>query len=107
MSRVTLILIILVCLALLTSLTRIAWTHHRDALEAANVRAREAHAAARILGDHIIEMISARDSAIYARDFYRAALNDIISSTDNTDPAGQIARRFINYEKNEGRGESS
>lgn len=42
-------------------------------------------------------MISERDSAIYARDFYRAALTDIINCTDSTDPAGQIARRFITY----------
>lgn len=92
------ILTILLALAIIIIVTRMAWTYHRDKLNRANARARDAQAAARILADHIETIVGARDSAIYARDFYRAALTDIINQTDNSDPAGQIARRFINYE---------
>ena len=95
------ILFTLSCLALVATL--IAYTRHRSKLRHATQQARAAQAAARILSDHIIEMVDARDSAIYARDFYRAALNDIIRSTDRSDPAGQIARRFINYDDYETR----
>ena len=94
-------LITLSVLVLLVAL--IAYAHHATKLRHATQQARAAQAAARILSDHIIEMVDARDSAIYARDFYRAALNDIIRSTDRSDPAGQIARRFINYDDYETR----
>ena len=93
------ILTILLALAIIIIVTRMAWTYHRAKLNNANARAREAQAAAHILAEHIETIVGARDSAIYARDFYRAALSDIISCTDDTDYAGQIARRFINFEK--------
>ena len=93
------ILTILIAIAISIVIARMAWTYHRDKLAAAQARTGEAQRAAHILADHIEQMVASRDSAIYARDFYRAALNDIISCTDSTDPAGQIARRFINYEK--------
>ena len=98
------ILTILLALAIIIIVTRMAWTYHRAKLNRANARARDAQAAAHILAEHIETMVGARDSAIYARDFYRAALNDIINQTDSNDPAGQIARRFINYEKKHGEG---
>lgn len=104
MHRVLIILTILLALAIIIIVTRMAWTYHRDKLIVANTRAREAQAAARILADHIEQIVGTRDSAIYARDFYRAALTDIINQTDSSDPAGQIARRFISYEKNHGVG---
>lgn len=97
MQRVLIILTILLALAIIIIVTRMAWTYHRAKLIVANTRAREAQAAARILAEHIETIVGARDSAIYARDFYKAALNDIINCTDDTDHAGQIARRFINY----------
>jgi uncharacterized SAM-binding protein YcdF (DUF218 family) len=101
---VLIILTILLAIAIIIIVTRMAWTYHRAKLNRANARARDAQAAAHILAEHIETMVGARDSAIYARDFYRAALNDIIICTDSTDPAGQIARRFINYEKMNGEG---
>lgn len=91
------ILTILLALAIIIVVGRAAWSYHSTRLAAVTTRAREARSAARILADHIQQMISERDSAIYARDFYRAALTDIINCTDSTDPAGQIARRFITY----------
>lgn len=92
------ILTILLAVAIIITIARFAWTYHTTRLAAATTRAREAQSAARILADHIEQMVTHRDSAIYARDFYRAALTDIINCTDSTDPAGQIARRFITYD---------
>lgn len=100
------ILTILIAIAIIIVISRMAWTYHRDKLTAARQKTAAAQHAAHILADHIETMVATRDSAIYARDFYRAALNDIISCTDDTDHAGQIARRFINYEKKNGEGES-
>ena len=99
------ILTILLALAIIIVVVRAAWSYHATRLANANTRAREAQSAARILADHIEQMVTHRDSAIYARDFYRAALTDIINCTDSTDPAGQIARRFISFEKT-GEGEA-
>lgn len=99
MHRVLIILTILLALAIIIIVSRMAWTYHRAKLNRANARARAAQAAAHILAEHIETMVGAQESAIYARDFYRAALTDIISCTDDTDHAGQIARRFINFEK--------
>jgi hypothetical protein len=94
---VMIILTILLAIAIIIVVTRMAWTYHRGQVNRVNARARDAQAAAHILAEHIETIVGTRDSAIYARDFYRAALNDIISCTDSSDPAGQIARRFINY----------
>ena len=91
------ILTILLGLAIIIVVSRMAWTYHRDQLSAAQARTLAAQQAAGLLADHIEHAAEVRDSAIYARDFYRAALNDIITVTDETDTAGQIARRFVNY----------
>jgi len=94
---VLIILTILLGLAIIIVVSRMAWTYHRDQLSAAQARTLAAQQAAGLLADHIEHAAEVRDSAIYARDFYRAALNDIITVTDETDTAGQIARRFVNY----------
>jgi hypothetical protein len=48
---------------------------------------------------HALELLAGEiETAYYARDYYRAALHEIITITDDDDEAGGIARRFLAFD---------
>jgi hypothetical protein len=52
--------------------------------------------AKRMTAMHALELLALdMQTAYYARDYYRAALTEIINITDDDDEAGSIARRFM------------
>lgn len=77
---------------------KLAWRYHVTQLRIEREARTRNYQAARILLDQVTY-------AVNARDFYRAALNEIIRTTPDTEPAHQIAARFLQIEN--GVGDSS
>jgi hypothetical protein len=84
----TLLTILITTTATIYALYAMARFHVRALRHSRHVAARNLMAA-RILAKEI-------DTALFARDYYRAALDEIINTTPDHDPANQIARRFTN-----------
>ena len=88
-------LIILVLLGMIIVawlVARIAWRYHVAQLRAERAKRNQNYHVAQVLASEI-------ESAVWARDYYRAALLEIIRITDATDQANQIARRSLSIDQ--------
>lgn len=84
----TILLAILLVLALAYSITRTAWRYHVAQLRLEREKRNANYAAAKILADNL-------ETVAFGRDYFRSALVEITRVASESEPAGQIARRFL------------
>ena len=83
--------LILLAIIIIGYLGKLAWRYHIAQLRAERDKRIANYNTAKILADQL-------ELVVFGRDYYRAALIEITRVSSETEPAGEIARRFLALE---------